>query len=161
MQTRLPKAENQVVGEKCSRYADYDIELVERNHAAAHRSRRNLRNVHRCDDQGGADPEATQHARSDQRDETGRDRRRYCRNRKQHRCDLEDRSPTEAIAERPRHHHGQGRRERQRRQRTSPSSILVEDPNSGSMKVTTPEITDASKPMRKPPSATVSATLTA
>ena len=41
-----------------------------------------------------------------------------------------------------------------------PSSILVRL-NSGSMKVTTPEITDASKPIRKPPSATVSATLIA
>ena len=39
-----------------------------------------------------------------------------------------------------------------------PSSILLRL-NSGSMKVTTPEITDASKPIRKPPSATVSATL--
>ena len=38
-----------------------------------------------------------------------------------------------------------------------PSSSLVSS-KSGSMKVTTPEITEASNPIRKPPSATVSAT---
>jgi len=38
-----------------------------------------------------------------------------------------------------------------------PSSMLL-SLNSGSMKVTTPEITEASKPIRKPPSATISAT---
>ena len=38
-----------------------------------------------------------------------------------------------------------------------PSSIFVRL-NSGSMKVTTPDMTEASKPIRKPPSATISAT---
>jgi hypothetical protein len=38
-----------------------------------------------------------------------------------------------------------------------PSSILLR-PNSGSMKPTTPEMTEASKPIKKPPSATISAT---
>ena len=40
-----------------------------------------------------------------------------------------------------------------------PSSIRVRS-NSGPMKDTTPEMTDASNPMRKPPSATMSATVT-
>jgi hypothetical protein len=43
---------------------------------------------------------------------------------------------------------------------TAQPSWIVERPNSSSMNRTTPEMTEASKPMRKPPSATINAVRT-
>jgi hypothetical protein len=41
------------------------------------------------------------------------------------------------------------------RELTAQPSWIVESPNSSSMNRTTPEMTEASNPMRKPPSATI------
>jgi hypothetical protein len=68
----LAQAQNQEVAEIRGGDADDDVELVERNHAAAQLRRREFRDVDGRDDQRGADTETAQHASGDQRDEVGR-----------------------------------------------------------------------------------------
>ena len=54
----ITEAQYQVVAEERNRYAEHDVELVERHHAAALRRRCDLGDIHRRNDQCRADTEA-------------------------------------------------------------------------------------------------------
>ena len=105
--TGLAERQNQVVAEERDRDTQHDIQLVEGHHTAARLGRRDLGNVHRCDNQCGTDTETTNHARDNQRNEIGRQRGVDGRHRKQSCGRHEYRAPPYAITDRTRDHHGQ------------------------------------------------------
>ena len=152
-----PSLQDEVVAQECGRDADHDIELVDRHHPAAQRGRRHLGDVHGRDDQRRADAEAADHSRDDQPKQVRRHRREYGRDGEQERGQRSTgRRPNRSLNG-PAHSIAIVAVS-VREATAQPSSILL-SPKRGSMKVTTPEITDASNPMRKPPKPTQSAIL--